>query len=116
MAPEIDLDKQRPAQYIFVGGSAEDVCQKSAATRALAAQQKASTAAQAAQRAIEVDPGRDQRSAASSGLRATPRRTLRRSMSPFGLIAVFASRRQRAAGGIADDAQTPRSGMPASAA
>ena len=39
------------------------------------------------------------------GLRATPRSTLRRSMSPFGLMAVLASAGKRAAGGIADDAQ-----------
>ena len=39
------------------------------------------------------------------GLRTTPRRTLRRSISPFGLIAVLREFRQRPVGGIADHPQ-----------
>ena len=144
MAPEINLDKQRPAQYIFsaevqkrlseirrtrrrpaerrkprprVAASSQ---QKGAIDRALfsfdgsALQPQRSFAAKSRQRAAAAAQLRSARlksipvetSARSDiGLRATPRSTLRRSISPLGLIARHRQRRQRAAGGIADDAQ-----------
>ena len=160
MAPEINLDKQRPAQYIFSAevqkrlseirrdeaaaaarpakGSTRpepaethrlrsaqyadrngrrnktpslepffcvpDAAASDSAAASFAAEQKAAAAAQAAQRAIEIDPGGDQR-AQRRRITRHPRSTLRRSMSPFGLIALMASAGKCAAGGVADDAQ-----------
>ena len=157
MAPEISLDKQRPAQYIFsaeVQKRLSEIRRDEAAAAAARrrsrrlppppdpATDKTQNGARCRSRPVLRFHGfRAKRGAQSSaatrpsppsrkprqprrlrsarlksipvetsarsvvGLRATPRSTLRRSMSPFGLIAVIASAGKRAAGGIADDAQ-----------
>ena len=156
MAPEINLENQRPAQYIFSaevqkrlseirrdeaaaaaakrsrrppppperGGSRLDrssgianrtrralrarACNRLPAVRtrrrALAASRKPRQPRRVRSARLKSIPV--ETSARSViGLRATPRSTLRRSMSPFGLIAAIASAGKRAAGGVADDAQ-----------
>ena len=89
MAPEINLDKQRPAQYIF---SAEVQKRLSEIRRTRPSppsrkprQPRRLRSARLKSIPVETSARR------VSGLRATPRSTLRRSMSPFGLIAAIAS-------------------------
>ena len=116
MAPEIDLDNQRPAQYVFsTQRRPEARCQRSAEdARPTAAQQKASTAG-ARNCGKRFDSKSTSPARRGSAQRARARLPQRRSRertaqmvdrSPSGLDRAFATRlRQRAAGRIADDPQ-----------
>src|ERR1700683_1219028 len=103
MAPEISLANQRPAQYIF---SAEVQKRLSDIRRdeALAAPQKASTAASALPRAIEIDPGRDQRAQRQRSARH-PAQHLAQVDVAIRLDRGQRQRRQGTGGGVADDPQ-----------
>jgi hypothetical protein len=103
MAPEINLDHQRPAQYIF-SSEVQKRLSEIRRDEALTAEQKTSTAAQGTQRAVEIDSGRDQR--------AQCRRVPRQATQHLAQVDLAVrldrgsrQRRQRARRRIADDAQ-----------
>ncbi len=104
MAPEIDLSKQRPAQYVFSAEVQKRLSEIRRDEALAAAQQKTSAAAQAAQRAIEIDSGRNQ-CAQGARIAYHAAEDLPQIDLAVGLDRAPCERRQCAARRVADDAQ-----------